>query len=454
MPVANDTPLKSLSEKESGYRFSSAITEENSSTETYGVQFCLKPSQDHIRGGATTWRSQLSSEKTNGSNNHSLPPPPQHSQQDDTGNSTVDDCEISPVPTQNQDVSWRDVFITCTGIFIRVYEARKKRMPILLQTYADGDINEMFYSVAPTFNADGNREWWVCAAGNRGILRVINMQTARLIRSLTGHGEAINDIKIHPRDPALALTASRDESLRLWNLRSGVTVAMFAGLQGHRGQVLFADFDATGRRFVSCGIDNSIRIWDIDADYKLVEAIAESHEAADCGADDTYEYEDRHGNKRKMQARSSQFPYFVTTKVHNHYVDCVMWVGDLLLSKSVHNMMLLWEPGFDRDALGAPANNFSLLEEYTIEGCEVWFIRFGMDQRRRLVACGNDEGVIVIYDLATIPSEPLCEVWPKGSKPRKGKGPSRLVRQCAFSEDGKFLVAVDEHSNIMQYERK
>lgn len=454
MPVANDAPLKSLSAKESGYRFSSSITEENSSADTYGVQFCLKPTRDHLRGGGTTWRSQLSSENTNGNNENSIPPPPVDSLQNGAGNSTDDDCEISPVPSQNQNVSWRDVFITCTGVYIRVYEAKKKRTPTLLQTYVDEDADEIFFCVAPTFNADGNREWWVCAAGHRGILRVINMQTARLARSLTGHGEAINDIKIHPRDPALALTASKDESLRLWNLRSGVTVAMFAGLQGHRGQVLFADFDTTGRRFVSCSIDNSIRIWDVDADHKLVEAIAQSHEAADCGADDSYVYEDRQGNKRKMQARTCQFPYFATTKVHNHYVDCVMWVGDLLISKSVDKHMLLWEPGFDREALGAPSNNYTLLGEYALEGCAVWFIRFGMDQRRRLVACGNDEGVIVIYDLATIPSEPLCKVYPKGSKPTKGKGPSRLVRQCAFSEDGKFLVAVDEHSNIMQYERK
>lgn len=373
-----------------GYIFASALSEETTSGETYSVQFCLKPSNYHIEGGGHAWpqRRPLADASQDGE----AEPRTSRPESSQAENAMADnDCEILPARSTNQCSTWRDVFVTCTGVIVRVYEARKKKKPMLLQIYCDDDITEIFYCVAITYNADGNRQWWVCVAGKKGVLRVINMQQGSVVKSLIGHGEAINDLKVHPRDPALVLSASKDESLRLWNLRTGVTVAMFAGLKGHRGEVLFADFDVTGRRFASCGIDNSIRIWDIDADVKLVDTIVESHEAANAGAEDSYRYVDKEGKKRKWQMRTCQFPYFVTTKVHEHYVDCVMWVGDLLLSKSVHNRMLLWEPGFDREAIGSPANNYTLLEEYTLEGCKVWFIRFGMDRRRRLVACGNDK---------------------------------------------------------------
>lgn len=37
---------------------------------------------------------------------------------------------------------------------------------------------------------------------------------------LEGHGSSINDIAVHPDLPNLVVTASRDQSLRMWNLRT------------------------------------------------------------------------------------------------------------------------------------------------------------------------------------------------------------------------------------------
>ena len=35
---------------------------------------------------------------------------------------------------------------------------------------------------------------------------------------------------------------------------------------------------------------------------------------------------------------------YASTQVHWAYVDCVRWLGDIVLSKSVHNKVFLWEP--------------------------------------------------------------------------------------------------------------
>lgn len=57
--------------------------------------------------------------------------------------------------------------------------------------------------------------------------------------------------------------------------------------------------------------------------------------------------------------------------------------------------------------------------------------------------------MVSVFDLRVVPSQPLCVIQPKD----KYRYNSQFVRQCAFSEDGSFLVAVDDTSSVVQYER-
>ena len=61
----------------------------------------------------------------------------------------------------------------------------------------------------------------------------------------------------------------------------------------------------------------------------------------------------------------------LTAQVHGNYVDCARWVGDLVVSKSVDDKMLLWLPeleGFEPRAL--QEGRYTIVQVSEVVGCK------------------------------------------------------------------------------------
>ena len=151
---------------------------------------------------------------------------------------------------------------------------------------------------------------------------------------------------------------------------------------------------------------------------------------------------------------SSSEPFFVysTCRIHRNYVDCVRWYGDLLLTKSTHNKIVVWKPAPNRDGLPSKVASKSqgldgalVLGEYRYSQSSIWFLRFGMDPACNYFVVGNMGGHLLVYDLNGIPS---------GRETLKltHSQCTAIVRQTAVSHDSRTILAVTEDGSLWRWD--
>jgi polycomb protein EED len=333
------------------------------------------------------------------------------------------------------------VFASATSNYVNVYACRRDGAMDLLQAYRDADAEEDFYVCTWTLaEADGTP--LLAAAGKRGLVQVIDARHGTLHRSLVGHGGAVNDLKAHPREPALLLSCSRDRSLRLWNVQSGVLALILAGDGGHKNEIVTCDWHARERcTLVSGGFDHCVKLWRLDdAAYTAVkQALLPWDPGTPLG---------------RFQTRFVREPVFTTHRVHTNFIDCVRFFGDAVLSKSVDGMIALWLPESDP---GRPGLVRSLAELPLPEASLTW-IRFDLDLQRRILACGNVVGEVRVWDLHSHPPLLLAQLackrvgWPPAKARARAVDDSLTVRQCCPSPDGRTLLASCNDGSVWRWD--
>ena len=110
------------------------------------------------------------------------------------------------------------------------------------------------------YSADINRENALLATGgyDQSIL-LWDIKTGKILRELTGHNGPIYDLEFHPTLPLLA-SASGDRTVKLWDIHSGERLDT---LNQPEKEQYTVTFHPEGRYIAAGGVDRRIRIWEI-----------------------------------------------------------------------------------------------------------------------------------------------------------------------------------------------
>ena len=215
-----------------------------------------------------------------------------------------------------------DVFASVGSHRASVYRLEPDGGMRLLQQYVDDDAEESYFACAwcETRGGDASADPprpLLAFAGLSGVVRVVDVASERPHRDMRGHGNSVNELRAHPHAPHYLLSASKDASVRLWNVDNGLVLAIFGGTLGHRNEVLSCDFRAfehprgvrpDGTRedvvIVSGAMDNQVKVWTTDG-YTDRLALGETFLSPEDEGEGEGEGEAAAGEERKKKTSNS-----------------------------------------------------------------------------------------------------------------------------------------------------
>ncbi|MDZ8070929.1 MAG: hypothetical protein RMY64_35825, partial [Nostoc sp. DedQUE08] len=94
-----------------------------------------------------------------------------------------------------------------------------------------------------------------------------NLNTGKVITTLTGHSNWVNSVVFSPDSKTLA-SASSDNTIKLWNLNTGKVITT---LTGHSAVVISIAFSPDGKTLASASADSTIKLWNLSLDDLLAQ---------------------------------------------------------------------------------------------------------------------------------------------------------------------------------------
>jgi len=105
----------------------------------------------------------------------------------------------------------------------------------------------------------------LASAGDDGAIRLTDIESLRVLRTLTGHGNWVVSVAFSP-DGTQVASGSYDRTIKLWRVADG---QMLGSLSGHSSYVFHVAFSPDGTSLASASWDLTARLWRVSDGAQL-----------------------------------------------------------------------------------------------------------------------------------------------------------------------------------------
>ncbi|NEO31508.1 MAG: CHAT domain-containing protein [Symploca sp. SIO3C6] len=255
----------------------------------------------------------------------------------------------------------------------------------------------------------------IVSASFDNTLRLWDLQGNQIGEPFSGHEDVVNSVAFSP-DGKYIVSGSLDHTLRLWDLKGNQTGEPF---QGHGDVVYAVAFSPDGKYIASAGFDNNLRLWDLEGNQigepfrgheDVVLSVTfspDSQNLASSSDDNTVRLWDLDGNQIGKPFRG-----------HKNWVNSVAFSpdGKYIVSGSYDNTLHLWD--LEGNQIGEPFRGHEDV---------VYSVTFSPDGK--YIVSGSYDNTIRLWDV---------EGKPIGKPFRGHKG---VVNSVTFNPQGAIIVS-------------
>jgi WD40 repeat protein/nucleoside phosphorylase len=301
------------------------------------------------------------------------------------------------------------------------------------------------------------------SAGYDNTVRLWDARSGQCLRVFKGHADWVTSCVFSP-DGAWLVSASHDTILRLWDARSGQCLRAF---EGHPEPILSCAFSPDGARLVSASHDTTLRLWDARSGECL--RVFEGHEnsVTSCvfspdGAWLASASQDK--TLRLWDVRSGQC-LRVFEGHENLVMSCAFSADGAWLASTSDKTLRLWDTRSGQ-CLRVFTGHADLVMSCAFSPDGTWLASASHDDTLRLWDARSGQCLRVLKGhaawvmscafsaegdwLASTSHDETLRLWDarSGQCLRVFKGYEGSVTSCAFSADGAWLASTDNDDTL------